>query len=343
MWDFLVVQPIAFIIRSLYNLTTNYGVAIILFAVVAKLFLLWFAYKGKRGMLQQQRLQPKIKELQKKYGTDKAKMQQEQQKLYQSEGVSLFGGCLWMLIPFPIIIALYGAVRRPLQYIWELSTEKVEAIADKLNEGIAEGAAKLVDTTDFIYELKMADMLSESQHLNNAISVVPEIAEKGLEPLNFSFLGLDLAARPSEEMGALILIPLLSALTSFLSVYLTQKFSGRPPAAGNSQLLMYVLGPGISLWLGFSFPAALGVYWIAQNVLGIPQEYFLTKHFNKVLDAEDAAKASREERKKAAEAAQKEEDRQRRAERIAAKNQKHKPKRYKLNKPPSEEPEQEGE
>jgi membrane protein insertase Oxa1/YidC/SpoIIIJ len=78
----------------------------------------------------------------------------------------------------------------------------------------------------------------------------------------------------------------------------------------------------------------LGVYWITQNLLGIPREYILIKHWNKKLDADDKAKADREERRKAAEAAQKEEDRQRRSERIAEQNKKHKPKRYKLqNKP----------
>ena len=321
-WDFLIVQPIALLLRSLYQLTSNYGVSIILFAVVAKLALLWFAYKGKRGMLQQQRLAPKVQELQKKFGKDKQKLQQEQAKLYQAEGVSMFGGCIWMFIPFPIIIALYGAVRQPLTYIMQLSKEAVEKISEVLE--IEAGAG-------FYNELTVANMLGDPVSLAKAQGVVSE----ALHPVNFNFLGVNLAEVPNFT-SLIVLIPLISAGASFLSSWLTQKFSGRPPAAGNSMMMMYLLGPGISLWIGFTLPAALGIYWIAQSVFQIPQEYFLTKHFNKVLDAEDAQKAEREERRKAAEAAQKEEDRQRRAERIAAQNQKHKPKRYKLqNKPPA--------
>ena len=299
LWDFLIVQPIAFLLRNLYEITGNYGVSIIMFAVAAKVVLLWFAYKGKRGMLQQQRIQPKLQELQKKCGGDKQKMQQEQAKLYQDEGISMFGGCLWMFIPFPIIIALYTAVRQPLRYILNYSAEKISELVAALPEGAAKGGFE---------QLHIAET-------------------EGL--INFEFLGLNLSETPSFA-SMLFLIPILSALTSLLSVWLTQKFSGRPPAQGNSQIMMFLLGPGMSLWIGFSFPAALGVYWIMQNVLGIPQEYFLSRYWNRKLDEEDAAKAAKEERRKAAEAVQKEEDRKRRAERIAASNQKHKPKRYKL-------------
>ncbi|MDR0293338.1 MAG: membrane protein insertase YidC [Oscillospiraceae bacterium] len=320
-WDFLIVQPIAFLLRSLYYLTNNYGAAILLFAVAAKMVLFFFSFKGKRGMLQQQRLQPKIQELQKKYGKDKQRMQQEQAKLYQDEGVSMFGGCLWMFIPFPLIIALYGAVRQPLTYILQWTSAQIDTAAEVLRTHLTEAEVKMLDNPG-MRELFMAQR--------------PEIGTD----INFNFLGINLAAVPS-FVGLIVLIPLLSAFTSFLSAWLTQKFSGRPSPGGSSTVLTFLLGPGISLWIGFSWPAALGVYWIAQNLLGIPQEYFLTRYFNKKLDGEEARKAELEERRKEAEAKQREEDRARRAERIAEQNKKHKPKRYKLKPVPKEDTEDE--
>jgi YidC/Oxa1 family membrane protein insertase len=393
-WDFLIVQPIAFLLRGLYGFVHNYGVAILLFAVAAKLVLLFFSFKGKRGMLQQQRLQPKIAELQKKYGKDKQKMQQEQANLYQKEGVSMFGGCIWALIPFPLIIALYGAVRQPLTYIMQIPPSDVTVISETLLAPVTSAQTLLdaagAEATIASGELKTAQdtLAAAAENAKDAAQLEVDAAQRkldaanakkteaqatldqvsadnkvaveagrngtlelyiankltadedfyreiegkgitGLQKINFNFLGLNLAAIPSFN-SVLLLIPILSALTSFLSVWLTQKFSGRPAAGGSSMLMMYLLGPGISLWLGFSWPAAIGLYWIIQNVLGIPQEYYLTKFFNKKLDEEDARKAALEERRKAAEAAQKEEDRQRRAERIAEQNQKRKPKRYKL-------------
>jgi YidC/Oxa1 family membrane protein insertase len=281
-----------------------------------------------------------VQELQKKYGKDRQKMQQAQAKLYQESGVSMFGGCIWMLVPFPIIIALYGAVRRPLTYIWDISREVIDKIVDALN-GILPAEQAIDAARNFTYELTVADKLSDPAIFSAVQRSVPEIA--GFDPINFHLFGpngLNLAEIPGFT-SLLVLVPLVSAAASFLSAWLTQKFSGRPPAAGNSQMMMYLLGPGISLWIGFTWPAALGIYWIAQSVFRIPQEYFLTKYWNKKLDEEERIRGERDERRKAAEAAQKEEDRQRRAERIAEQNKKHKPKRYKLqNKPAPKENEE---
>jgi YidC/Oxa1 family membrane protein insertase len=322
-----ISKPIGLLLRSLYELTGNYGYTILLFALAAKIALFYFAYKGKRGMLQQQRMQPKIQELAKKYGKDKQKLQMEQAKLYQTEGISMFGGCLWMLAPFPVIIALFGAVRRPLEYIWGLERAAVENIAKALN----------VDIKNFTYDLEVANMLRSkggeivnAEHFATAQGIAPDIAELAAKtPLNFEFLGLNLAQVPSFT-SALVIIPLLSAFASFMSMWLTQKFSKRPMAGGNTAFMMYAIGPGFSLWIGFTWPAVMGVYWIAQSIFQIPQEYFLASYWNNKLDAEEAAKARRAEIRKIAEAAQKEEDRQRRSERIEAQNRKHKPKRYKL-------------
>jgi YidC/Oxa1 family membrane protein insertase len=250
-----------------------------------------------------------------------------------------------MFVPFPIIIALYGAVRRPLTYIMQLSAEVIEKLEVTLGTEVT-GA-----TGGFFNELVTANMLNDPAYLLRAQNAVNEMnldVPVTLNPVNFNFLGINLAEVPGFN-GWIFLIPIISAATSFLSAWLMQKFSKRPPMPGNSQMMMYLLGPGISLWIGFTLPAALGVYWIAQNVFRIPQEYFLINYWNKKLDAEDKERNEREERRKAAEAAQKEADRQRRAERIAEQNKKHKPKRYKLqNKPiPKDEndkpaPEEEG-
>ena len=327
-WDTIIVQPIAFLLRAFYELTGNYGAAILLFALTAKAILFFFSFKGKKGMLKQQRLQPKLAALQKQYGTDRAKFQQAQAKLYQDEGVSMFGGCLWMLIPFPLIIALYGAVRAPLSYIWRLTGDQITSIGAK----ITDAGYTWVDINN---QLSIANELGTPSSFTMAKEAAGITIDK---TINFNFLGLNLADVP-KITTLLVLIPLLSAFTSFLSAWLTQKFSGQKTAGGNNMMMTVLLGPGISLWIGFTWPAALGVYWIAQNLLQIPQEYFLTKHFNKILDEEEAQKQALEDRRKEAEAKQKEEDRQRRAERIAAQNKKHKPKRYKLqnNKPTDDE------
>ena len=102
-----LARPFGMLMMFLYEQVSNYGIAIILFALVIKIILLPFQMKSKRGMMQQARLQPQIAELQKKHGTNKAKINEETMKLYKEEGVNPASGCLWGFIPLPIMLALF--------------------------------------------------------------------------------------------------------------------------------------------------------------------------------------------------------------------------------------------
>lgn len=87
----------------------NYGLAIIAMTVIIKLILHPLNRKSFVSMNKMSTLAPKMKELQKKYASDKVKLQQEMSKLYKSNGVSMAGGCLPVFLQLPIFLALYGA------------------------------------------------------------------------------------------------------------------------------------------------------------------------------------------------------------------------------------------
>ena len=90
---------------------SNYGVDIIIFTVLMKLILLPFNIIQTKSTVKTQAIQPKLKELQKKYKNDPQKMSQAQMELYKSEGVNPFGGCLPLLIQMPVIFAVYYVFR----------------------------------------------------------------------------------------------------------------------------------------------------------------------------------------------------------------------------------------
>ena len=332
------MAPFAWILLTLYNLVQSYGLAIILFTLVTKLLLFFFSFKGKRGIMMQQRLAPKQQALQKKYKDDKAKYQQALTKLYQDEGISPMGGCLWSLLPFPILIALYGVVQQPLSHLMQLSGDAISKLPGILQgigvQGITESSSQL-DMAQKVFENfdKVKDGLMQS-----GVDVANMI------PVNFSFLGLDLSKVPNLPWNGgfswLILIPLLAGAAAFLTSWASMKFAGNNNPAGSKGMMF--ISPIMSLVFGFMLPAAMGLYWMSQSLFTIIQEYVLVKHFTKVLDAEDARKAELEARRKAAEDAQKEEDRKRRAERIAAQGEKKKPKKYRVSSQPKSKEQQSG-
>ncbi|MFN2136261.1 MAG: YidC/Oxa1 family membrane protein insertase, partial [Candidatus Promineifilaceae bacterium] len=116
-WQTFVVWPLAKALIWLNTLLVNigfgvnsWGFAIILFTAIIKVITLPLTISQIRGMQAQRELQPKIQELQKKYGKDREKISQEQMKLYQEAGVNPLSGCLPLLIQMPILFGLYAAI-----------------------------------------------------------------------------------------------------------------------------------------------------------------------------------------------------------------------------------------
>lgn len=106
-WFAAVALPIRYLLNFFYRLIHNYGVAIILLTVFIKLLLQPISRKSLKSMKAMQRLQPQIKELQAKYKNDRARLNQETMSLFRAHKVNPMGGCLPMLLQFPIYIALY--------------------------------------------------------------------------------------------------------------------------------------------------------------------------------------------------------------------------------------------
>ena len=296
--------PFGYVLEFFYNFFSNYGIALILFSLAVKIILLPMSAKSKKSMMKTTRLQPLVKQIEIACGDDKAKYQQEVQKLYKEEGASMTGGCLWAFIPLLILIPLYNVIREPLEYLLHLSSEQITAAKESL--AALEGVA--VDKLDVYWQYRAA---------SNA-AVLPA----GVEALNFFFCGIDLGLKPSwkvwkmrswAEIGGFI-IPLVSGGLNYLSMFISQKTNAtvvrdengeKDEAAAKSAStgkVMNMLMPLMSVWFGFIMPLGISIYWIAQSIFGIVQDYFLTKHYRKVYDAEDAIKREKAAQRAAEEA-----------------------------------------
>ena len=114
-----MLQPIENVMSAIlhfyFNLSgyigvANWGIAIILLTVTIKVLLYPLTVKQVKGMRGMQKVQPRMAEIQKKYKTDKARLQQEMAKLYKEEGVNPLASCLPILVQMPILMALYWSI-----------------------------------------------------------------------------------------------------------------------------------------------------------------------------------------------------------------------------------------
>lgn len=313
-----------------YNFFHNYGIALILFAVLVKLILFPFSLKGKRSMIQMNMMSGKMQKLQKMYGNNKEKYNLEVQKLYEKEKVNPMSGCLWSFIPLLILLPLYAIIRQPLTYMMNLSPDVINQIAGALNwETVAQNMGWIKEAAAYsnagYNQLYLASLITTENVA--AVQAAVGDAAKSLFAVNFDFLGLNLAATPQLKFWTvaggfgLFLLPVISAATGFLFSMISMKTNAvnqqSAQAANNStSKMMLIVSPLMSLYIGFVMPAGLCVYWIAQNLLSMLQEFLASKMLKK--DYEKAAEeaARREAGEKEEERRQKEEERAERARRI---------------------------
>lgn len=242
-----IYAALGWILDLFYRLVGNYGFAIILFTVFVKAVLLPLDIKQKKSMAKTQKIQPVLMELQKKYANDKDKLNQETMKIYQKYGINPMGGCLPMLIQFPIIIALYWVVKKPIMYMMGVGSGDIWRIAEAFNAWAASNQGLLPESIKSIIPVTYSGSMSNNTFGTYEISIAqqlfihPEILEhpfiknwdKAIRLVDFRFFGLDLSEIPSlnEFLGIFVgrvsnltlekvllwLIPLFSGLSSFAS------------------------------------------------------------------------------------------------------------------------------
>jgi YidC/Oxa1 family membrane protein insertase len=116
-WTTFILQPMLNALLGLYSvLWAQFWLAIIVFTVIVRGLMTPLMLPQQRSAKKMQEIQPRLQELQKKYGKDRERLSQEQMKLYKEAGVNPMGGCLPMLVQFPIWIGLYQSIIQALGY-----------------------------------------------------------------------------------------------------------------------------------------------------------------------------------------------------------------------------------
>ena len=326
----LLLTPFVWVLMLFYELFDNYGVALILFAVLVKVILFPLSIKAKRSMIQMNMLNGQMQKLQKMYGNNRDKYNLEVQKLYEREKVNPMGGCLWSMLPVLILFPLYAIIRQPLTYLMNLTPDVISEIAQVVNwstEAVAQGWIR--EAADFVNtgynQLYLASLITPDN-----ISAVQAVAE-GARVINFNFLGLNLAQMPQWQFWTwdvvdwahigLFLMPIVSAGSGLLFSLIMMKTNAvnkqsQNAAANSTNKTMLIISPLMSLWIGFAMPAGLSVYWISQNVLSMLQEFLAGKILKKDYEKAAAEAARREAEEKEEEKHRREEERAERARRI---------------------------
>lgn len=280
--------PFGYLIHLFYNLFGhNYLMAVIMLAVLVKLILLPTSIKTQKSQATSRRMRKRVEKIKQMYADDQQKQTEAIQEFYKKEGYgSMSAGCGTMLIQFPIIIGLFGAIYYPLTYVLRIDriygTGTIQKLTDAANTlGLIDtsnsNSARFAENTIIsnIESLKGIDLGSSTTDIYNAILTFNEHFNVAM----FSFG--DIPKELFSTNKAIILIPLLSFVcamaSSIYSLIRTRRQQESNAQSMASMGCMLLFMPFFSLWLAYQFPVGIGIYWAVNSLLGVLQMILLDK------------------------------------------------------------------
>lgn len=318
----------------------NIGLSIIIFTVIVYTLMIPMTIKQQKFSRMSAVMNPEIQKIQKKYKNKKdqasmMKMQEETKLVYEKYGTSPTGGCLGSLIQFPILFALWPVIQNIPAYVTSIKDAYMPLVNQimatdgyqKIMEGIGKASPIMInpETYDYSKANTLVDVLYKFRpgtwdtladkfpDLTNLI----DSTKNSLTHLN-TFLGINIAETPGSmfmtatknfSIGLIIValaIPVLSGLSQWISAKLMQQATSAGndddnPMAAQMKTMMNVM-PLISVFMCFSMPAGLGIYWIASAVVRTIQQLVINKFLSKKsmdeLIEENIKKAAKKREKK---------------------------------------------
>ena len=298
------------ILNFFYELTSNYGIAIIIFSVLLRLILIPITIKQQTTMKKSAKMQEKMKEIQTKYKNNPEKLNQETIELYKTEKMSPFSGCFSAILQLLIILSVFWLVSQPLTYMKKVDKQVIADYKTKITEE-NEGQNGAYPEIQIISKIE-----SEYQEINNELANENvenreelEAKKESLEKMriNMEFLGLDLSKVPTQNLGdfRVYIIPVLYVITSFISIKITtmaQKKANKKKDVivqnenGSDEMLdsmqqmnnsMLYMTPIMSISIAVIAPLGLALYWLVSNILMIAERLIINKFIGAKEEEED--------------------------------------------------------
>lgn len=298
----------------------NIGLCIILFTFFVKLVMFPLTLKQQKFSKLSSIMQPELQAIQNKYKDKKdnesmLKMQEETKEVYAKYGTSMSAGCVQLLIQMPILFALYRVVYNIPAYVPSVKVLFTNILGDGTTGIMSDPNFQTIMAENFNATSELTvntsiDLLKSFSAVewNKLAELFPNMADTIIESAEHynrmnDFFGINLGTAPGFKLSIALIIPVLSALTQWISVRLSmaqnpqtaQKDEENPMASSMNMMNNFM--PIMSAFFCITLPSGLGVYWIASAVFQILQQVGINYYFKKV-DINDIIKKNVEKNNK---------------------------------------------
>lgn len=283
-----------------YQLWPSYGMAVAGLTLVVMVVVTPLTLKGTKSMLQMQRYQPELKAIQNRNRGDRQKMNEEMLAFQQEHGISMFGGCLPLLVQMPLFLVLFRVVQGLTSRATDFGNQ-FGWTSGRVSAGLG------LDSTSF----GSGDRPFLPQNLPADSDLYIRLAGDGATPLEarpteMASWGMDLSRSAQDVLGEslvsglpyilLILVVLVSSIFQQRQIQ-NRSASALPP---QQQMLMKII-PYMLPVFSFTMPAALVVYFVVSNLYRIGQQAYITRSLYRGEDSPGALAAKRRDEMRNAE------------------------------------------
>ncbi len=270
---------LGYVLWGAFYVLQNFGLAIIVFTLLVKLVLFPFSIKQQISMAGTQRLSKKQKELQEKYGNNRALLQEEMNKLYEKEGVKPMGGCLTMIVPMIVLFGVFYAVAYPLTNTLHINANTVQQ-ATAYVQTIPGYVSSVRPIYQEITLLKVFPNILHTDYIQGLFSE-GDLSKIAMFSNGFKIFGnVDLLTVPSDHgfWSWYLLFPVFCFLSNVGSQLILQ-FVNKNQMQQQQGCMKYViyLLPLFSAYIAYTVPAAMAFYWIISALLSLVQSLVLAK------------------------------------------------------------------
>ena len=236
-----IATVLGYIIHFIYENISfhNYGVAIIIFTIIVRIFLLPLNIKQQKSMLRMKAINPLLSKLQAKYKDDKEKLNQETMKLYKEYNVNPMAGCLPLLIQLPILFALIRVIYDPARFLFGADTTGIRDISEKFSLAVEYGLKPTFLGIDLIK--------TPSFFLINTLWIFPLLATAA------------------------------TYLSGKITQNTQGTPASADDSAAKTSNMMSTIFPIMTLFFTFQMPVAASFYWFISSAIQIAQTFVLNK------------------------------------------------------------------
>lgn len=270
----MLATPLGILMKSLYEIFQNYGLAIIMFTLLSKLILFPVSFWVQKNSIKMVRMLPELNNIKSSCFGDGDRIADEQSKIFKREKYNPLASIIPLFVQILLLMGIIEVIYHPFNYLLHMDSSVIQQLASTTSQVTG------VNPQEATVQLAVVSAV-QSGVCTNSFAVIPTEILTAIKELNFNFFKFHVSETPSHTLGINLLAPLLAGFSAWLLCFVQNRSNVLQSEQSNlNKYGLMIFSIALSLYLGYFVPIGVAIYWIASNLFAIVQLYLLNYLIN---------------------------------------------------------------